>query len=60
MTDIHKGGRPQKYDDTFYISIVQQYETNTIGQIAEHHNVTRTTISRWLKRGRDLLEKESA
>lgn len=54
MKDIHKGGRPPKYDDAFYKSIVQQYETNTIGQIAEHHKVTKTTISRWLKRGREM------
>lgn len=48
--DIHKGGRPPlNRPADFYQTILQEYETMTIGQMATFHGVTRTTISRWLK-----------
>lgn len=50
IKDIHKGGRPPiQRPDGFYESLLREYETMTIGQMAEVHKVTRTTISRWLK-----------
>lgn len=50
IKDIHKGGRPPvQRPEGFYESILREYETMTIGQMAEIHKVTRTTISRWLK-----------
>lgn len=49
-TDIHKGGRPPKVrPDGFYDMLLREYDTMTIGQMADFHKVTRTTISRWLK-----------
>lgn len=48
--DIHKGGRPRKIrPDSFYKSLLKEYETMTIRQMAEFHNVSSMTISRWLK-----------
>lgn len=50
IRDIHKGGRPPvKRPEGFYESLLREYEVMTIGQMAESHKVTRTTISRWLK-----------
>lgn len=50
MKDIHKGGRPPiQRPDGFYETILNEYESMTIAEMAEFHNVTRTTISRWLK-----------
>ena len=50
--DIHKGGRPPK-PQAFYASILQQYDTMTIGQIATCHGVSKTTVSRWLRIARE-------
>lgn len=50
MTDIHKGGRPPiKRPDGFYESLLREYETMTLGQMAAVHNVSKGTVSRWLK-----------
>lgn len=55
MKDIHKPGRPLKYNDDFYLKIVKLYENHTIGQIAEKYHVSRVSVSNWLKRGRELI-----
>ena len=48
--DIHKGGRPPvQRPEGFYANLLKEYETMTIRQMAAYHNVTRATISRWLK-----------
>lgn len=50
MMSIHKGGRPPiKRPEGFYENLLREYDTMTIRQMAESHNVTRTTISRWLR-----------
>lgn len=51
--DIHKGGRPPvQRPEEFYAKILEEYEVMTIGQMCEYHNVSRSTISRWLRRAR--------
>lgn len=53
MKNIHKGGRPPlNRPATFYNALLTEYEEMTIGQMAAIHNVSRTTISRWLKYAR--------
>lgn len=48
--DIHKGGRPPiQRPEGFYENLLREYEVMTIGQMADCHKVTRTTISRWLR-----------
>lgn len=56
-TDIHKGGRPRLYDDDFYKSIVKEYDSYTIAQIAQNHKCSRDTVNRWLRKGRELNGK---
>lgn len=56
--DIHKPGRPVKYNDNFYISIVNEFENFTIREIAKNHNVSRESVNRWLRKGRDLVNAE--
>ena len=56
--DIHKGGRPRLYDENFYKSIVDEYETNTISQLCKLHGVSRATICLWLKKGREGIDAE--
>ncbi len=58
MDGIHKGGRPEKYNDDFYRSIVQEFNSFTIGQMANNHHTTKATISRWLKKGRSMVGNE--
>lgn len=52
--DIHRGGRPKTIRPKgFYELLLREYETMTIGQMAQTHKVTRQTISRWLKTARE-------
>ena len=57
--DVHKGGRPLKYNNEFYKAIVLEYETNSIRQIAANHNVSKSTIVRWLKEGREIIANDN-
>lgn len=53
MKDIHKGGRPPVMrPEGFYESLLREYETMTIKQMAGVHRVSRTTISNWLRTAR--------
>lgn len=54
MNDIHKGGRPPIVrPEAFYAALLAQYEHMTIGQMAQVHQVSRSTISRWLRIARE-------
>lgn len=57
MTGIHKGGRPEKYDKQFYVSLLDEYENNTYKMLSEKYHVSRATIAHWLKKGRKLNEQ---
>lgn len=59
MKDIHKGGRPLKYNDVFYKSIVHEYDSgNTYKMICKNHKVSMGTVRLWLKKGRELIADE--
>lgn len=51
----HTPGRKPIHDDAeFYRMILQQYEHKSLRDLARYYNVSRTTISNWLKKGRAL------
>lgn len=58
MQEIHKGGRPHKYNDSFYLAILKEYENNSYAMIAKNHKVSKDTAIRWVKKGRELMADE--
>ena len=58
MNNIHKGGRPTKYTDSFYLGILEEYETNSYSMLQKKHKVSRGTILRWLTKGRELKNEK--
>lgn len=58
IKDIHKGGRPPvQRPEGFYRKILEEYDVMTIGQMCEYHNVSRSTISRWLRTARGSVDE---
>lgn len=56
MTDIHRAGRkPINRPPEFYKTLIQQYETMTTREMASVYNVSSSTISVWLRKGREIL-----
>lgn len=56
MRNIHKGGRPPiERSKTFYIKLLDRYETNTTRQLAEIYEVSAPTICNWLKKAREVV-----
>lgn len=56
MRNIHKGGRPPiERSKTFYIKLLDRYETNTTRQLAEIYEVSASTICNWLKKAREVV-----
>ena len=54
MITIPKGGRPpKKYSDAFLRAIGDEYKYMTTQELAEHHNVSPSTVTRWIRRARD-------
>lgn len=54
----NKVGRPKnsfKYNDQFYLSIVEEHKDLSISQMANKHNVSTSTIIKWIARGRSVL-----
>ncbi len=58
VKDIHKGGRPEKYDKEFYKTILAEYEDHSISQIAKLHNVSTGAVFGWLRKGRKLYAEQ--
>lgn len=58
VKDIHKGGRPEKYDKDFYKAILEAYEDHSLYQLAKIHNVSPTTVHHWVKKGRKLYAEQ--
>ena len=57
MRDIHKGGRPPiERSRTFYIKLLDRYETNTTRKLAEIYDVSAPTICNWLKKAREVVD----
>lgn len=51
---IPRGGRnPKEYSDTFFLALADEYKHMTQREIAEHHNVSTSTVTRWIRKGRD-------
>ncbi len=56
MRDIHRGGRPPiQRSESFYIKLLDRYETKTTRQLAEIYDVSAPTICNWLKRAREVV-----
>lgn len=59
MKNIHRAGRPPvQRDKTFYIKLLDRYETNTTRQLAEIYDVSAPTICNWLKKAREVVGNE--
>lgn len=54
-----KVGRPEKYDDTFYNMVLDNHVNKKISltKLAKYHGVSVSTITRWLKKGREMNEQ---
>ena len=54
LITIPRGGRnPIQYTDSFLRAIADQYRHMTTKEIAEHHNVSVSTVGRWVKKARE-------
>lgn len=59
VKDIHKGGRPKVIrPDGFYLALLDEYQTATIGQIAISRGVSKATICRWLRIARAIAAQQ--
>lgn len=59
MRDIHSPGRrPLNRPKEFYETLLHQYQTMTTRELAQIYNVSASTISVWMKRGRQILDGE--
>lgn len=55
----NKGGRPAKHSDKeFYLKIVKENEELSYNDLAKFYNVSRSSIARWIARGRELARNE--
>jgi transposase-like protein len=55
-----KVGRPKnsfKYNEQFYISIVEEHKDLSLSKIAKKHNVCTSTAIKWVAKGRDILNE---
>lgn len=54
--DIHRPGRrPLNRPREFYETLQEQYKTMTTREMAALYHVSSSTISVWMKHGRDIL-----
>lgn len=55
--DIHRGGRPAiQRGDTFYMTLLDRYQTHSTRQLAEVYGVSAATICNWLKKARERFD----
>ena len=54
---MKKAGRPIVYDDTFYLMILQEFETLSLTELSKLHKVSRSTIVRWVRKGKEVYAK---
>lgn len=58
--DIHKAGRPPVIRPaSFYETLLRDYETHSIRQLARLYGVCPQTISNWLKRAREVTAERN-
>lgn len=51
---IPRGGRnPIEYSNAFFLALADEYKHMTQREIAEHHKVSTSTVTRWIRKGRD-------
>lgn len=53
----NKTGRPIKYDNQFYLNIVEEHKDFSISQMAKNHKVCTSTVIKWIARGRVILNE---
>lgn len=56
-----KVGRPKnsfKYDKKFYLMIVDEHNNFSISQMSKNHNVSISTVVKWIAKGREILNYE--
>lgn len=49
-----KVGRPRngfKYDNKFYLMIVEEHNNFSISQMSKNHNVSTSTVVKWISKG---------
>jgi transposase len=57
-----KVGRPKnsfKYNEQFYLSIVEEHKDLSISKMAKNHNVCTSTVINWIAKGREILNNET-
>lgn len=55
-----KSGRPKnsfKYDDKFYLTIVEEHNNFSISQMSKNHNVSMSTVVKWIAKGREIINE---
>lgn len=52
-----KMGRPIKYDNQFYLNIVEEHKDFSISKMAKNHKVCTSTVIKWIARGRVILNE---
>lgn len=55
-----KAGRPKnsfKYDNKFYLMIVEEHNNFSISQMSKNHNVSTSTVVKWIAKGREILNE---
>lgn len=53
-----QAGRPEKYNNDFYVQMFKEHENFSISQMAENHNVSNSTIIRWIRKGKVLVNEQ--
>lgn len=55
---MKKVGRPAKFQDEFYLMILKEFEIFSFNELAKLHNVSRATVTRWVRKGKEINEKQ--
>lgn len=54
-----QAGRPEKYNDDFYLQMYKEHENFSISQMAENHAVSNATIVRWIRKGKVIANGQN-
>lgn len=53
-----QAGRPEKFDNKFYMLILKEFETLSFTEIAKLHGVSRSTAIRWVRKGKVIANEQ--
>lgn len=53
-----QAGRPEKFDNKFYLLILKEFETLSFTEIAKLHGVSRSTAIRWVRKGKVIANEQ--